>query len=95
MPLRVSLEALIPTRPREVAMISFVDRVLGKVSSRRHKARAASRSLACLAEQLESRSMLSGIGVMPPVAPVSTGPVSPVMSPRRRRPGRAARQTLR
>jgi hypothetical protein len=82
MPLRVSLEALIPTRPREVAMISFVDRVLGKVSSRRRKARAASRSLACLAEQLESRGMLSGIGitVMPPVVPpATTGPVNPVV----------------
>ena len=59
----------------------FGFRVSGNGSSRRRKARSASRFPACIAEQLESRSMLSGIGitVMPPVAPVTTGPVSPVM----------------
>ena len=59
-------------------MSAFNDRVFGNATSRRRKARAA-RFPACLAEQLESRGMLSGIGiaVMPPVAPANTD--SPVL----------------
>ena len=59
-------------------MSAFNERVFGNATSRRRKARAA-RFPACLAEQLESRGMLSGIGiaVMPPVAPANTD--SPVL----------------
>lgn len=59
-------------------MSAFNDRVFGNAMSRRRKARAA-RFPACIAEQLESRGMLSGIGiaVMPPVAPANTD--SPVL----------------
>ena len=70
-------------------MSAFNDRVFSNAAARRRKARAA-RFPACIAEQLESRGMLSGIGiaVMPPVAPPT--PTRPPSSPRRRRPGRAA-----
>jgi hypothetical protein len=64
-------------------MSAFNDRVFGNAMSRRRKARAA-RFPACIAEQLESRGMLSGIGiaVMPPVAPANTdSPVLIALSP--------------
>jgi hypothetical protein len=48
-------------------------RGFGSVSSRRKKSRAV-RFPACVAEQLEARGMLSGLGitVMPPLAPANT-----------------------
>jgi hypothetical protein len=54
-------------------MSTFLSRGFGTVSSRRKKSRAV-RVPVCVAEQLEARGMLSGIGiaVMPPLATANT-----------------------
>jgi hypothetical protein len=59
-------------------MSAFLSRGFGNVPSRRKKSRAV-RFRACVAEQLEARGMLSGIGiaVTPPLVPANTD--SPVV----------------
>jgi hypothetical protein len=59
-------------------MCAFFSRGFGNVASRKQKSRAV-RFPTCVAEQLEARGMLSGIGiaVMPPLAPANTD--SPVV----------------
>jgi hypothetical protein len=59
-------------------MCAFFSRGFGNVASRKQKSRVV-RFPTCVAEQLEARGMLSGIGiaVMPPLAPANTD--SPVV----------------
>lgn len=58
-------------------MSTFFSRGFGNVPSRKNKSRAV-RFPACVAEQLEARGMLSGIGiaVMPPLVPANSAPAN-------------------